>query len=73
MARGDTVYTCQSNTYGEGAWLERWLPEGRVFVAVGVGHMYGERGLVSLLRQHGYRVERVEPFELAEPSPAPRQ
>jgi uncharacterized protein YbaP (TraB family) len=44
--------------------LERWLPEGRVFVAVGVGHMYGERGLVSLLRRRGYRVERVQPFEL---------
>jgi uncharacterized protein YbaP (TraB family) len=41
--------------------LELWLPEGRVFVAVGVGHMYGERGLVSLLRQRGYRVERVQP------------
>ena len=53
--------------------LERWLPEGKVFAAVGVGHMYGERGLVSLLRQHGYRVERVEPFELAAPSPAPQR
>ena len=44
--------------------LELWLPEGRIFVAVGVGHMYGERGLVSLLRQRGYRVERVSPAEL---------
>jgi hypothetical protein len=26
--------------------------------------MYGERGLVSLLRRRGYRVERVQPFEL---------
>ena len=52
--------------------LEHWLPEGRVFVAVGVGHMYGERGLVSLLRQRGYRVERAEPFEIASPSPSPR-
>ena len=48
--------------------LERWLPEGRVFVVVGVGHMYGERGLVSLLRERGYRVERVQPFDLADPS-----
>ena len=47
--------------------LEFWLPEGRVFVAVGVGHMYGERGLVSLLRQRGYRVERVPRFELVGP------
>lgn len=45
--------------------LELWLPEGRVFVAVGVGHMYGERGLVSLLRRRGYRVERVRPVEPA--------
>ena len=44
--------------------LEHWLPEGRVLVVVGVGHMYGERGLVSLLRRRGYTVERVEPFEL---------
>ena len=47
--------------------LEHWLPEGRVLVVVGVGHMYGERGLVSLLRRRGYTVERVEPFELAQP------
>lgn len=44
--------------------LEHWLPEGRVLVVVGVGHMYGERGLVSLLRRRGYTVERVAPFEL---------
>jgi uncharacterized protein YbaP (TraB family) len=48
--------------------LEHWLPEGRVLVVVGVGHMYGERGLVSLLRRRGYTVERVEPFELAQPA-----
>jgi len=47
--------------------LELWLPEGRVFVAVGVAHMYGERGLLSLLRQRGYRVERVQPVEVAGP------
>jgi uncharacterized protein len=44
--------------------LEHWLPEGRIFVVAGVGHMYGERGLVSLLRSRGWRVERVQPFEL---------
>lgn len=53
--------------------LERWLPDGRVFVVVGVGHMYGERGLVSLLRRRGYRVERVAPFELPDASRAPRR
>ena len=50
--------------------LEHWLPEGRIFVVAGVGHMYGERGLVSLLRARGFRVERVQPFEL---SSAPRE
>jgi uncharacterized protein YbaP (TraB family) len=53
--------------------LEHWFPEGRVLVVVGVGHMYGERGLVSLLRRRGYTVERVEPFELAEAATAPRR
>jgi uncharacterized protein YbaP (TraB family) len=53
--------------------LEHWLPDGRIFVAVGVGHMYGARGLVALLRQRGYRVERVEPFDLATPALPPRE
>ena len=44
------------------AWierLERWLGDGRMFVAAGTFHMFGERGLVALLRARGYRVERV--------------
>jgi uncharacterized protein YbaP (TraB family) len=44
------------------AWrdrLELWLRDGRMFVAAGTFHMFGERGLVALLRQRGYRVERV--------------
>jgi uncharacterized protein YbaP (TraB family) len=41
--------------------LDLWLPEGRVFVAVGLAHMYGERGLPALLRRRGYRVARVPP------------
>ena len=46
------------------AWCERlmrWLPDGKMFVAAGGFHMLGERGLVALLRQRGYRVERVRP------------
>jgi hypothetical protein len=43
-----------------------WLPEivellkepGEHFVAVGSGHLVGEDGLISLLRQQGYTVER---------------
>ena len=43
-------------------WCERlglWLGDGGMFVAVGAFHMFGERGLVELLRRRGYRVERV--------------
>jgi uncharacterized protein YbaP (TraB family) len=43
----------------------RWLaalqrhPARRNFVAVGVGHLYGEGGLLQLLGRKGYRVERI--------------
>ncbi len=35
------------------------LRHGGVFVAVGALHLYGERGLLSLLREQGYRIRRV--------------
>ena len=35
------------------------LAEGGAFIAIGALHLPGERGLVSLLRNQGYRVERV--------------
>ncbi|HYY05581.1 MAG TPA: TraB/GumN family protein [Candidatus Limnocylindria bacterium] len=46
------------------AWCERlvrWLRDGRMFVAAGAAHMFGDRGLVTLLRERGYLVERVHP------------
>jgi uncharacterized protein len=49
-------------------WCERldlWLGEGNIFVAAGAFHMFGNRGLVAMLRQRGYRVERVPPDEIA--------
>jgi len=45
---------------------QRWLPaiekqfaQGGAFVAVGLGHLLGTRGLVALLQGAGYTVERI--------------
>jgi len=35
------------------------LREGRVFVAIGVNHLYGEEGVLRLLQKQGYRVTPV--------------
>ncbi len=35
------------------------LREGSVFVAIGVDHLYGEKGVLRLLQKQGYRVTRV--------------
>ena len=35
------------------------LREGRVFVAIGVDHLYGEKGVLRLLQKQGYRVTPV--------------
>lgn len=39
--------------------LQPMLQEGKVFVAVGALHLPGKEGLISLLRQRGYKVEAV--------------
>jgi hypothetical protein len=44
------------------AWfpkLEAQFTNGGAFVAVGLGHLLGEHGLVAMLQQAGYTVERV--------------
>ncbi len=49
-------------------WCERlvlWLGDGNIFVAAGTFHMFGDRGLVELLRRRGYHVERMR----ADPTP----
>ncbi|MBS0565216.1 MAG: TraB/GumN family protein [Proteobacteria bacterium] len=42
------------------AWAEvlRKAPEKRLLVAVGAGHLAGEKGLLNLLRQQGFTLER---------------
>jgi uncharacterized protein YbaP (TraB family) len=39
--------------------MQPQLKSGQAFVAVGALHLYGERGLLSLLARDGYRVSRV--------------
>jgi uncharacterized protein YbaP (TraB family) len=39
--------------------MQRELRRGRAFVAVGALHLYGERGVLALLDEDGYRAERV--------------
>lgn len=35
----------------------------KIFLVVGIGHMLGEDGLVALLEQQGYRVQRIMPAD----------
>jgi len=39
--------------------LEDLFKEGSSFVAVGAGHLPGELGVISLLKQKGYTVEAI--------------
>ena len=42
-------------------WVDRRLARpGTVFMAVGAGHLAGDRSLVSLLKQNGHRVSRIQ-------------
>jgi len=55
---------------------DNWLPiieqmiksEGTEFILVGALHLVGDKGVLSQLRKHGYRVEKV-----SAPLPAPRK
>lgn len=39
--------------------LSALLPTASVLIAVGAGHLPGEKGLISLLRKDGYTVEKI--------------
>jgi uncharacterized protein YbaP (TraB family) len=39
--------------------MQRELRRGRAFVAVGALHLYGERGVLALLEEDGYRAARL--------------
>jgi uncharacterized protein YbaP (TraB family) len=40
---------------------EPYLKHGGAFVAVGVAHLVGPRGMIALLRSRGYRITRAQP------------
>jgi len=62
-------YTSEYREFGDYLLAERnenWIPriielssEHSLFVAVGCGHLGGERGLINLFRKMGYKVEAV--------------
>lgn len=39
--------------------MQRELRRGNAFVALGALHLYGDRGVLALLEQDGYRARRV--------------
>ena len=39
--------------------LEKLFASGNAFVAVGVGHLVGEKSVVDLMTRKGYRLTRV--------------
>lgn len=40
--------------------IARYCMDGPVFFAVGAGHLYGEKGLLSLLREKGYKLRPIQ-------------
>lgn len=44
-------------------WIERMvdkMDQGAIFFAVGAGHLWGENGVINLLRKEGYKVEPLK-------------
>ncbi len=40
--------------------FEQLMPKSSLFVAVGAGHLFGEMGLIQLLRKKGYQLKPIE-------------
>jgi len=53
----DTLLTARNKKWRP--MLERQFAQGGAFVAVGLGHLLGDTGLVAMLQHAGYTVERV--------------
>lgn len=53
----DTMLTRRNQTWFP--QLEKQFTQGGAFVAVGLGHLLGSHGLVAMLEQAGYTVERM--------------
>lgn len=40
--------------------FEQLMPQSSLFVAVGAGHLFGDMGLIQLLRKKGYQIKTIE-------------
>jgi uncharacterized protein YbaP (TraB family) len=40
--------------------FQQLMPQASLFVAVGAGHLFGEQGLIQLLRKKGYQLKPIE-------------
>lgn len=53
--------------------IARYSLDGPVFFAVGAGHLYGEKGLLSLLREKGYKLRAIQLTKGDSPSASERK
>lgn len=53
--------------------IARYSMDGPVFFAVGAGHLYGEKGLLSLLREKGYKLRPIQLTKGDTPSASERK